>query len=318
LRDTGFAADAFGRHRLSLSVRHVTAPWRWADLLGIGSFLLLLGVLVALPVLVIAPVHYRSLVKRQRGFVPAPLLDGSPWGLRHLWYALGVLLVGGSVTLYVFSYPDFEAAFGRLIGVDSWPESLSDDRDLGRAVLWGEVVSLALLLPLLRGTRVRTLLIGQWSVRRSLLAGGGLAFLLLFANGVTRVVLQASHAGIGLGTETVRAMQGIHSLYGPLAMMGVMVLVAPVVEELVFRGVFLRAVARHVSIWAAALAQAVVFVLLHEEVAQYPVLFSLAIGASWLAWRSGGLLAPIALHAVNNAVAALAILGLTRLVNAAP
>jgi membrane protease YdiL (CAAX protease family) len=73
-----------------------------------------------------------------------------------------------------------------------------------------------------------------------------------------------------------------------------------------------------VSIWVAALAQAAVFTLWHEEVAAYPYLFAFALAAAWLAWRSGGLLAPITLHVVNNFLAALSILGLTRAINMAP
>jgi membrane protease YdiL (CAAX protease family) len=318
LRDTGFRADAFGRHRLSLSLSHLTAPWRLADLVGVGGFLLLLAFAAVLPVLVIAPVHYRSAVRRAGGFiVPAPSHD-SPWSLAQLWYALAAVLVGSSVTLYIFSYPEFEAAFGMLLGLDGWLESLSDDRNLGRAVLWGEILSFVLLLPLLRGTRLHTLLLGHWSVRRSVGAGVGIAFLFLIAAGITRLVLNASQAGLGLGTDTIRAMQGIHALYGPMALLGVMALLTPVVEELLFRGIFLRAAARHVSIWVAALAQAAVFTLWHEEVAAYPYLFAFALAAAWLAWRSGGLLAPITLHVVNNFLAALSILGLTRAINMAP
>ncbi len=54
----------------------------------------------------------------------------------------------------------------------------------------------------------------------------------------------------------------------------------------------------------AALVTATLFALAHG--AQDPWLFSdrLAFGlvASWLAWRTGGLEAPIALHAANNLV----------------
>jgi membrane protease YdiL (CAAX protease family) len=224
-----------------------------------------------------------------------------------------------SVTLYVFSYPDFEALFGRMVGVTSWMELLSDSRALGRAVLWGDFLCALALLPLLRGKRVRELLVGQWSVVRSVVTGIGLAIVLLIVNGLFTVWLRHPvPPGVGIGTDTVRALQGISESYGALALIASVGLITPIIEEFVFRGVFLRATSRHVGFWLAALAQAVVFVLWHEEVAAYPYLFALALVASWLAWRSGGLLAPIVLHVTNNIFAALAIIGVTRFVNATP
>jgi membrane protease YdiL (CAAX protease family) len=123
---------------------------------------------------------------------------------------------------------------------------------------------------------------------------------------------------MGLGTDTVRALQGIHSLYGAFGLIATAAVLTPVIEELVFRGVFLRSVARHVGVWVAALTQAAVFAFWHEDVSAYPYLFVFALVTSWLAWRSGGLLAPMVLHATNNAFAALAIMGVSRVLNATP
>ena len=45
------------------------------------------------------------------------------------------------------------------------------------------------------------------------------------------------------------------------------------------------------------------FTASHEAVGHYPFYFALALVAGWLAKRSGGLAAPLLLHAANNAVA---------------
>lgn len=317
LRDKGFGADAFGRQRLALTFHHWTAPWQWPDLLGLGAFVAFLCIAALLPLVVVVPVHYRSAVKRSRGFVLAPLSDDSPWSLRSVWYALAALAFAGSVTLYIYSYPQFDAAFSQLISSDFWQEPLSDERALGRAVLWGEILGLLLLLPLLRGVRIGPLLLGNWSPLRSILVGASLAIVLLFVNGIVAMIVRSvSQAGIGLGTDTTRAMQGVSSLYGPAAMFVTFALVIPIVEELVFRGILLRSVARHVGVWTAALAQAALFVVFHEGVTTFPFLFAFALAASWLAWSSGGLLAPIVMHVVNNGIAVFAVLGVTRALNA--
>jgi len=74
----------------------------------------------------------------------------------------------------------------------------------------------------------------------------------------------------------------------------------------------LRSAARHIHFWASAVVQSLIFVALHEDSQAYPFLFAFAMAGSWLALRSGGLLAPIAMLIANNAFAMLAILGSTQ------
>jgi membrane protease YdiL (CAAX protease family) len=141
----------------------------------------------------------------------------------------------------------------------------------------------------------------------------GVSLVVAFVTGFFKLVFRGdSTAGLSLGTETVRSLQGVYSLYGVLGLLVCAAIVVPMVEEFVFRGVLLRSVSRHIHIWVAALLQAGVFVALHEDTGAFPFLFVFALANSLLALRSGGLLAPIASHAVNNAIASLAILGVTR------
>jgi membrane protease YdiL (CAAX protease family) len=132
---------------------------------------------------------------------------------------------------------------------------------------------------------------------------------------VTARVISALWNSIGpdsgaLGSDTIRSLQGIQTAYGGVAMMLFIAVLVPVVEELSFRGVVLRTLSRHVAPWAAVIVQAAVFMVLHEETGSYPYIFLLALLTAWLARRSGGLLAPIMLHATNNAIAGLSVLAL--------
>jgi membrane protease YdiL (CAAX protease family) len=84
------------------------------------------------------------------------------------------------------------------------------------------------------------------------------------------------------------------------------VLVAPPVEELVFRGVLLRGFSRSWGIWAASIVVSVLFLSLHlTETLHYlpallvQILFSIATVVARIASRS--LLPSIALHATYNA-----------------
>ena len=86
---------------------------------------------------------------------------------------------------------------------------------------------------------------------------------------------------------------------------GLAILVAPVVEEIVFRGVMLDVMARRWSWGVAAVAQAAIFSAIHIETLLSPTMF-LALGLlgfvfAWLRRVTGSLIAPIVAHLVFNA-----------------
>jgi membrane protease YdiL (CAAX protease family) len=76
----------------------------------------------------------------------------------------------------------------------------------------------------------------------------------------------------------------------------------PLVEELLFRGVALPFLSRHVSMGAAVAIGALVFALVHFHVASFVPLFVLAVGLSLAYLASGSILVPVTMHAVSNAV----------------
>jgi membrane protease YdiL (CAAX protease family) len=308
LRDKGYSADPFGRHRVSLSLHRPAAPWKFKDTAGIGALLLALVACALLPVVVVAPLHYRSVVKQLRGKLPEPTSATVPWSLKHLWYALGVLCVTGMATLYAMDYPAFHAVLAVPLGIADQYELLASEQQLGNAMLVTTAISIVALLPLLKGVKLRALLLGEWTVKRALLSGFATSFALLMLNGIFRAV---THTG-ALGTDTVRSLQGVSTSYGAVAMLLFVAGVIPMMEEFVFRGVMLRTTARYYAFWIAVLLQAAVFMVWHEDTSGYPFIFALALAAAWLARKSGGLLAPITLHATNNLVAGLSVLGATR------
>ena len=106
----------------------------------------------------------------------------------------------------------------------------------------------------------------------------------------------------------------------PLFMLAFTVLLAPAYEELLFRRVLFGRLWAAGLPWTGLLLSSVAFALVHElpgataggwETGQLWLVYGVMGGAfAWLYRRTGTLWAPIAAHAVNNAVA-VAVLGLS-------
>jgi membrane protease YdiL (CAAX protease family) len=87
------------------------------------------------------------------------------------------------------------------------------------------------------------------------------------------------------------------------------VFVAPVVEEIIFRGVLQDVLARRLSWGLAAILQSAIFSAIHIETLTSPPMF-LALGLlgylfTWLRRWTGSLVAPIIAHLVFNAISML-------------
>ena len=82
---------------------------------------------------------------------------------------------------------------------------------------------------------------------------------------------------------------------------------APVVEELFYRGLLLRAAARRFGPRWAVLGSSVVFGMSHFQLVQFPGLFVFGVALAVLALRTGRLGASIAAHVAFNAVAVIGL-----------
>ena len=77
---------------------------------------------------------------------------------------------------------------------------------------------------------------------------------------------------------------------------------APLVEELLFRGVIFGGLTKIMPVWGATLLSGFVFALIHVNAATLIPLWFLGVAFAWLYVRTGTLLAPMAVHFTFNAV----------------
>lgn len=118
---------------------------------------------------------------------------------------------------------------------------------------------------------------------------------------------------IGLHT-LVRALTSVEPTtirppVGSTSLILVLVLVAPIAEEMFFRGWLQARAARLVPAWGATVLTSVLFALGHYEGSLFKPAISLAMsfGAGWLRQRSGSVVPGILLHVMNNSICAAAL-----------
>ena len=105
----------------------------------------------------------------------------------------------------------------------------------------------------------------------------------------------------------------VQGALGRLVFVVLIVAVAPVVEEIVFRGMLLSRLRRGMGRWPAILTSAGVFSVIHfvldqNAVLAVPGLFIIGIALAWFALRDGDLSVPIFVHAGVNLTGAVVLI----------
>jgi len=102
------------------------------------------------------------------------------------------------------------------------------------------------------------------------------------------------------------------SLLEQLAVFIAVAVAAPLIEEMLFRGMLLSWLTRRMRNWPAIVVSAAVFAGVHlldpNAIAVVPGLFLLGIVLAWVALRRGDLSLPVAIHSGINLLAAITIL----------
>jgi membrane protease YdiL (CAAX protease family) len=111
--------------------------------------------------------------------------------------------------------------------------------------------------------------------------------------------------------EAAAQIVGLIVEAGPLdraLVLGVVVVLGPLVEELVFRGFLFAAFDRSLSRPWVVLATALLFAAYHLDPLQSLAVLPLGLVLGWLRSATGGIWAGLTLHVVNNALASVLIL----------
>lgn len=184
-------------------------------------------------------------------------------------------------------------------------------------ILWGLVLAafiqlLLMWLYLRKDGRIGLLGLGDFG-RMSLGRATGLAFVLVAAAMAFNYVYATYIIpGVGMQEEMAKILAAIpRTPVNIIAGFFAIAVAAPLVEELLFRGLLQNALARYLPIWGAIILSSLGFALVHLQPYAIPGLMSLSLAFGYLYHRTGSLRTNIILHMVNNALALLLTQGMT-------
>lgn len=144
---------------------------------------------------------------------------------------------------------------------------------------------------------------------RAILIGIAALFAVHIATGVQLVMThQTKHVQAGFEHFSVAARTPSLTIASVTLTVLTLVILAPVVEEMVFRGLIFGALAPRIGVLAAAFLSAILFGLVHGDQVLFPTLAALGFINALVYANTGNLIVPITLHALNNAIAATALI----------
>lgn len=103
--------------------------------------------------------------------------------------------------------------------------------------------------------------------------------------------------------------QIMNSIYdNPIAIIATVAIAAPLLEEILFRGIILHGLLKNYSASISIAFSSLLFALIHGNVAQGLGAFLMGLFMGWLYWKTKSLYLPIILHFINNSISCVGML----------
>jgi membrane protease YdiL (CAAX protease family) len=165
------------------------------------------------------------------------------------------------------------------------------------------------LTVLSRGGRLGTFIRSRYGGRPGLsgmIATGAMAGVGLLLLSSVAVVIESSLLGIKVVPNNPFVysphLSGAAPLWSVVALIGAVVILAPLAEELLFRGLLFGGLGTRIGLWPAALLSAVIFGAAHLNATLFVGLALAGLALNGLYWRHRSLWVSTAAHATLNAV----------------
>jgi uncharacterized protein len=297
-----FYNDVFGIYRMRMTVKAPLMEWTLVDGAHILLFLLLLALLVVIPYLWVLPIHYYGSYRRQQGKLFSE--QTFHWGLRHLWIVSSLWFASDVLALLFIDYPSVTAMFLESSYEEPAPSISKTVADLDIFFCVGLLVG---SIALLRREDFEGVLPRWWANAGDI--GIGIMLAIGLKVGLSIYVMTFQKLGVDFSqgamitasiTDNILA---INKYYNPLLGFLFVVMFAPFYEEILFRGVFLSACQKNMSLWLANVLQGSVFALAHQSLIYFPFYLAFGLVAGYYTRKTGSLITSTSMHMMNNAMA---------------
>lgn len=168
---------------------------------------------------------------------------------------------------------------------------------------WGYIVACMLAVLLILGWKGKAFFTGMFRTRRDMTPGAFFGLLALFVSGQLIFQWLAAFEELILNLFGLSLMEALELATGSpdtYSMFLYTCLAAPVVEEILFRGLVMRGLERYGK-WFAIVASSVLFGLFHGNPAQSPYAFAVGLVMGYVAMEYN-LLWAMVMHMINNLV----------------
>jgi uncharacterized protein len=308
-----FWNDPIGMARVRLFFKAPMAAITIQDIGRIGLLLLSCVLFFIIPYLWILPIHYVSTYFKKNETIQDA--TSFRWGLSHLWIAFSLWLFVDYAVLACFNYPSIIALFNDSVVEDVIPPISYLTAKMTLFFFIGMSLS---TLGFLKAADVRGLWLKIKNQSQRIWVGVGICLLLRFSLGIYLVVLKKLgwlEAGDSLSVLSINDdILSINQFYHPLVGFLFVVIIVPIYEEILFRGVFLSACQKHINFLVANLLQAFVFALAHQNLKLFIFYFAFGFIAGRYRHRTQSLATGLSLHISNNLIAFLAIIATQKVV----
>lgn len=129
----------------------------------------------------------------------------------------------------------------------------------------------------------------------------------IFINDLYQILIGLLHLPLQTNDQTI-LQESKNAPISTYATLVVSVIVAPICEEMFFRGFVFMGLLRVMPVWGAILLSAFLFATAHVDLGSFAVLFIIGIALAFVRWRTRSLWPSVLLHLLNNAIGTVLIL----------
>ena len=129
----------------------------------------------------------------------------------------------------------------------------------------------------------------------------------IFVNNLYQALISLLHLPLQTNDQTI-LQESKNAPFSTSATLLVSVVVAPICEEMFFRGFVFMGLLRAMPLWAAIVLSSFLFSIAHVDLGSFAVLFIIGLALAFVRWRTRSLWPSVLLHLLNNAIGTVLIL----------